>query len=104
MKTLGLNRPEFIRVLAEAMKYATPDKDQHVGDPAFVEVPLDRLLAEGYARELAVRIESREEGHVERLGQEKHGTSHISVVDGDGNVVSMTHSLGTPSGVITEGL
>ncbi|HEV3176780.1 MAG TPA: gamma-glutamyltransferase [Stellaceae bacterium] len=104
LKRLGHNSPEFIRVLAEAMKYATADKDQHVGDPAFVEVPLDRLLAKSYARELAARIESGEKAHVERLGQEKHGTTHISVVDGDGNVVSMTHSLGTPSGVITEGL
>jgi gamma-glutamyltranspeptidase/glutathione hydrolase len=104
VRRLGHNSPEFIRVLAEAMKYATSDKDRHVGDPAFVGVPLDRLLSKSYARELAGKIESGEKAHVERLGQEKHGTTHISVVDGDGNVVSMTHSLGTPSGVITEGL
>jgi gamma-glutamyltranspeptidase/glutathione hydrolase len=104
LRRLGHNSPEFIRVLAEAMKYATSDKDRHVGDPAFVGVPLDRLLAKTYARELAGRIESGETAHVERLAQEKHGTTHICVVDADGNVVAMTHSLGTPSGVITEGL
>jgi gamma-glutamyltranspeptidase/glutathione hydrolase len=104
LKRLGHNSPDFIRVLAEAMKYATIDKDLHVGDPGFVEVPLDRLLSKSYARELAARIEGGEKVHVERLGQEKHGTTQISVIDEDGNVVSMTHSLGTPSGVITEGL
>src|SRR5262249_22756672 len=103
-RRLGHNSPEFIRVLAEAMKYATIDKDRHVGDPGFVEVPLDRLLSKSYARELAAKIESGERAHVERLKQETHGTTHISVVDEEGNVVSMTHSLGAPSGVITKGL
>ena len=104
LRRLGHNSPGFIRVLAEAMKYATIDKDRHVGDPAFVTVPLDRLLAKSYARELAAKIESGEKAHVERLGQEMHGTTHISVADEEGNVVSMTHTLGAPSGVITEGL
>ncbi|HKX07440.1 MAG TPA: gamma-glutamyltransferase [Stellaceae bacterium] len=104
VRKLGHNSPTFIRVLAEAMKLATIDKDQHVGDPAFVQVPLDRLLAKSYARELAAKIESGEKAHVERLNQEKHGTTHISVADEEGNVVSMTHTLGAPSGVITAGL
>ena len=104
LRKLGHNSAGFIRVMAEAMKYATIDKDRHVGDPGFVEVPLDRLLSKGYARELAARIEAGEKAHVERLGQEKHGTTQISVIDEEGNVVSMTHSLGNPSGVITEGL
>ncbi len=104
VRRLGHNSPAFIRVLAEALKYATIDKDRHVGDPAFVDVPLDRLLAKSYARELAARIESGEKAHVERLNQEKHGTTHISVADEEGNVVAMTHTLGTPSGVVTEGL
>ncbi len=104
VKRLGHNSPAFIRALAEAMKYATIDKDRHVGDPAFVTVPLDRLLSKSYARELAAKIESGEKAHVERLNQEKHGTTHISVADEEGNVVCMTHTLGAPSGVITEGL
>ena len=105
LKRLGHNSPEFIRVMAEAMKYATVDKDLHIGDPGFVEVPLERLLSKSYARELAAKIEAGAIAHVERLGQkEKHGTTQISVIDEEGNVVSMTHSLGSPSGVITEGL
>jgi len=104
LRRLSHNSPEFIRVLAETLKYATIDKDRHVGDPGFIDVPLDRLLSKSYARELAAKIESREKAHVERLGQKDKGTTHISVVDADGNVVAMTHTLGNPSGAITEGL
>ena len=38
------NSPEYIRTVAEAMKYATIDKDTKVGDPEFVDVPIDELL------------------------------------------------------------
>jgi gamma-glutamyltranspeptidase/glutathione hydrolase len=48
---------------------------------------------------------TRRRARVARLGQaESPGTTHISVIDRDGNIVSMTHSLGMMSGVITEGL
>ena len=89
------------------MKRATIDKDRHVGDPRFVEVPLERLLDKAYAREQAAAIEAGEIARVPRYGdggRESQNTTHISVVDEYGNAVSLTHSLGMPSGVITEGL
>lgn len=102
---LGHNSPEYIRAYAEAMKWATADKDAHVGDPLFVDVPVERLLSKRYAGQLADRIARGEKAHVERLkNPESKDTTQISVVDEDGNCVSMTHSLGMPSGVITEGL
>ncbi len=105
LAALGHNTPDYIRIVAEAMKRATADKDRFVGDPAFVEVPLGRLLDKGYARDMAASIRAGESAAVERLGGgEAKNTTHISVIDEDGNAVSMTHSLGMPSGVITEGL
>ncbi len=104
---LGHNSPAYIRTVAEAMKRATADKDAHVGDPAFFDVPLDRLTDKGYARELAAAIERGEVAHVERYaggGAESRNTTHVSVIDDAGNAVSMTHSLGMPSGVVTDGL
>lgn len=103
---LGHNSPAYIRTVAEAMKRATIDKDRHVGDPMFVDVPVDHLLDSGYASELAAAIEGGEMAQVPRYGavRESRDTTHISAVDGDGNAVSLTHSLGMPSGVITEGL
>ena len=102
---MGHNSPDYIRTVAEAMKRATIDKDAHVGDPAFVEVPVERLLSRAYAESLAGEIRSGAKAHVPRVGQpEPRDTTHISVIDRDGNAVSMTHSLGMPSGVITDGL
>ncbi len=106
LASLGHNAAEYLRVVAEAMKLATIDKEARVGDPAFVEVPVEKLCGKAYAAELATRIRLRQKAHVSRLQgpAESKQTTQVSVVDRDGNAVSMTHSLGMPSGVITPGL
>jgi gamma-glutamyltranspeptidase/glutathione hydrolase len=106
LRALGHNSPEYLRVVAEAMKQATIDKDACIGDPAFVDVPLPRLLAKDYARETAERIRRGDKADVPRLnsGLASKDTTHLCVVDKDGNCVTMTHSLGMPSGVISDGL
>lgn len=101
---MGHNSTDYIRTVCEAMKAATADKDAHVGDPAFVEIP-PHLTQKGYAAGIATRIEAGERMRVTRLGQpESADTTHVAVVDGQGNCVTMTHSLGMPSGVITDEL
>lgn len=106
LRALGHNSSEYLRVVAEAMKQATIDKDACIGDPAFVDVPLPRLLAKDYARETAERIRRGNKAEVPRLnsGHVSKDTTHLCVADKDGNCVTMTHSLGMPSGVISEGL
>ena len=102
---MGHNSSDYIRTVAEAMKIATADKDNHVGDPRFVEVPVERLISKDYAIQQAAAISRGEKAHVERLGlSESPGTTHLCVSDSAGNIVSMTHSLGMMSGVITPGL
>ncbi|MEM6680295.1 MAG: gamma-glutamyltransferase family protein, partial [Pseudomonadota bacterium] len=101
---LGHNSTDYIRVVAEAMKAATADKDAHVGDPAFTTIP-PHLSDKGYAAQVAARIRDGERLSVPRLGTpEPRDTTHVAVVDREGRCVSMTHSLGMPSGVIPEGL
>ena len=105
LRRLGHNTPEYMRIVAEAMKQATVDKDAHVGDPAFVDIPLGRLVSKSRASDAAARIRAGEKVHVPRLGRpEPNDTTHIAVVDRDGNCLTMTHSLGMPSGVISDGL
>jgi len=102
---LGHNTPAMIKLVAEAMKSATADKDAHVGDPAFVDVPVARLTDKAYARARTDEIRAGRRVRVTRLpSSESPGTTHISVIDKGGNIVSMTHSLGMMSGVITDGL
>ncbi len=104
LAAMGHNGTEYIRHVVEAMKAATADKDAHVGDPAFVDIPA-HLTDKNYAAGIAERIRGGERMSVTRLGQpEPKDTTHVAVVDKDGVCVTMTHSLGMPSGVITDGL
>lgn len=104
LAALGHNSVDYVRTVTEAMKWATADKDAHVGDPEFVDVPLDRLLSADYGAELADRIRNGTRAEVTRMQGEPPDTTHVCVVDRDGNAVTMTHSLGMPSGVVTDGL
>ncbi len=106
LAAMGHNSAEYVRVVAEAMKRATIDKDQGIGDPDFLDVPVERLLSKDYAADCAARIKRGEKADVPRFdpAAQSKDTTHLSVVDGNGLCVSMTHSLGMPSGVIPDGL
>ena len=106
LESMGHNSHQYIATVAEAMKIATVDKDLHMGDPRYVDVPLDMLLGTDHAKNMAARIKAGEKTLVPRLnrGANNKDTTHVCAVDKMGNCVSMTHSLGNPSGVVTEGL
>jgi len=78
------------RRLVEAMGWAVADRELHVADPKFTDVPTGRLADKGYAA--AARAHDRSE------------TTHVCVVDDAGMAVSLTHTLGSASGVVTPGL
>ena len=102
----GHNSPEYIALVAEAMKIATLEKDRAMGDPDFVDIPVERFLSEDYAVTMSAKIRRGEKTEVPRFntGGESKETTHICVADEHGNCVSMTHSLGSSSGVVTDGL
>jgi gamma-glutamyltranspeptidase/glutathione hydrolase len=103
LAALGHNTPAYIQVVAEAMKIAGLDKETHVGDPAFQPVPVERLLSDAYADECAVRIRRGERASLVRATTDAPNTTHVSCTDAEGMVVSMTHTLAVPSGVIPPG-
>lgn len=107
LAALGHNSPAYIAVVSEAMKIATVEKDQRMGDPRCVDVPQAELLSEAFAARCAERIRAGVKTEVPRLnsgGPESKDTTHVCVADAAGNCVSLTHSLGASSGVITPGL
>ena len=66
LRGMGHNSPEYIRTLAEVMKIATADKDAHVGDPRFTDVPLERLTDKNLrGRTGGVHLEGRQEARGE---------------------------------------
>lgn len=102
---LGFNTVDYIHVVAQAMKAGFADRNNFVGDPAFVDVPGERLTSKAHARQWKHRIDRREKFDVgfDRAGNGP-GTTHLSIVDHVGNCVSLTHTLGYCSGVVTPGL
>jgi len=106
LSALGHNSAEYLRVVCEAMKRATADKDRFLGDPDFLDIPVEKLTSKEYAAGMAGEIKAHVKGNVPRFnsGMPSKDTTHVSVVDRDGNCVTMTHSLGMPSGVITDGM
>jgi len=78
-----------------------------MGDPLFVDIPMAELMSKEFAARMAQRIRSGEKTRVPRLNAgapESKDTTHICVADASGACVSMTHSLGSSSGVVTDGL
>ncbi|MCP3909985.1 MAG: gamma-glutamyltransferase [Actinomycetia bacterium] len=104
LAAMGHNSVDYVRTVSETMKWATIDKDTHVGDPEFIDVPLDRLTSPEYGAGVADRIRSGQKVSVPRVQGEPPDTTHVVAVDADGNAFTMTHSLGMPSGVVTDGL
>jgi gamma-glutamyltranspeptidase / glutathione hydrolase len=106
LRSLGHNSVEYIRVVAEAMKAATRDKDLFIGDPSFVDVPTERLISKDHCAAIADAIKRGKKAEVARFnaGLPSKETTQVSIRDAEGNCVSMTHSLGMPSGVVTKGL
>jgi gamma-glutamyltranspeptidase/glutathione hydrolase len=98
---LGRGSSAHLHVLGEAMKHAFADRARHLGDPDFVKVPLDRLLAPEYHAELARRIKdgavlaSNAYGSPEAPADlhRDGGTAHLSVIDAEGNAVALTTTI-----------
>jgi gamma-glutamyltranspeptidase / glutathione hydrolase len=94
---------EAARLRVEAMGWAFADRERLLADPKFADVPVEHLLDKAYAEEARRRVGAGER-FAGRPPIESPTTTHVSVVDGEGNAVSLTHTLGSSSGVVTEGL
>ncbi|WP_270936548.1 gamma-glutamyltransferase family protein [Falsiroseomonas oryzae] len=103
LAALGHNSPGYIHTVTEALRVALADREAHIGDPAFHPPPLDRLLSDAHADEVAARIRRGGRAGAPRPDGEPRDTTTVSVVDRDGMVASLTHTLGVPSGVIPPG-
>jgi len=102
----GWHHPDGLHLLAETMKIAYADRAEHLGDPDFVEVPVAALINPAYAAARRAEIEQQrarsaaevkaaDAETLERYSsyQESNDTTHLTVVDGDRNAVSMTYTI-----------
>ncbi|ENY79921.1 gamma-glutamyltransferase [Sphingopyxis sp. MC1] len=111
VKAMGANSAASLHVMAEAMKLGYVDRYRALGDPAFVTAPVGGFISKAYAAERAKLIDPARAKPIDAmpfgdpLRYESPSTTHFSVADKDGNVVSTTFTLGSDfgSGVMIAG-
>jgi gamma-glutamyltranspeptidase/glutathione hydrolase len=101
---LGHNSAKYILRVSLAMKAAFADRNRFLGDPDFEPDRVHWMLSPERITELRVLVDSGKPINVERGPRESKDTTQVTVTDRAGNWVSLTHSLGSSSGVITPGL
>jgi gamma-glutamyltranspeptidase/glutathione hydrolase len=91
---LGFGTVDGIHLLAEALKIAFADRAAATGDPAFVDVPVARLTAKDYAAVRRGEIDMAKPGApAAAVAAGSAHTTHVTVADGDGNVVAATQTI-----------
>ena len=99
LKEMGAGSSAALHLQVEAMRRAFADRAEFLGDPDFVRVPVAGLTSRAYADKLAGTIDplratpSSALGHGDPLPHESEETTHFTVVDREGNVVSNTYTL-----------
>ncbi|MXW22192.1 MAG: gamma-glutamyltransferase [Candidatus Dadabacteria bacterium] len=99
LQQYGHNSARYVHVLSETMKLAYADRSEYLGDPDFSPVPTEQLISKQYAKRLANRINpekatpSRYVKPGSPVSVQDANTTHFTVADRFGNVVSNTYTL-----------
>lgn len=99
INNFGQNTAYTTHIKTEAMKFVYADRSKYLGDPDFTKVPVAQLISPDYAKRIAQKIDinrvldSEEIKPGQYIDQESPQTTHFSVMDKDGNMVSNTYTL-----------
>jgi gamma-glutamyltranspeptidase/glutathione hydrolase len=99
LRSMGYNSAANYHVVTEAMRRAFADRAEYMGDADFVDVPVDTLIDKKYAQKRRESIDlthatpSSQIGHGQIAGPEPTETTHYTVADSEGNIVSNTYTL-----------
>lgn len=111
LPSMGRGSAESLHLIAEAMKLMFADHSVNVGDPVFVDIPLQKILSKEYAKELSAKIDlthaqayAPTEG-VEAIERNNGCTTHFNIQDQYGNMLSQTQTVRSwwASGVVVPG-
>jgi gamma-glutamyltranspeptidase/glutathione hydrolase len=89
---------QAVHLFTEAGRLAFADRARYLGDPDFVAVPVHKLLSNAYLNSRSSLITERSMGEALPGDTEATGTSHVSIVDRNGDAVAMTTTVESPFG------
>ena len=104
INALGHNSSDYINLLTEVMKHAYADRSKYLGDPDFYDVPINELTSPLYAKTIFNKIKLGTSLNSSKvlpgmyMDDESHETTHFSVADKYGNVISSTYTLNSTFG------
>jgi gamma-glutamyltranspeptidase / glutathione hydrolase len=112
LNALGYKSADYIHVVTETMRRGYADRAEFLGDPDFnPEMPVGKLLSKSHAGHLrnTIAMDKASPSDSSRFGQlyeSATNTTHLSVVDSEGNTVSMTYTLEQSYGckIVPDGL
>ncbi len=98
---LGFGTAEYFHLIAEVLKIGFADRNACTGDPAFVDIPVERLTSKEYAASRRAQIRPERAGDygastggvVPDVAAGSAHTTHVTTADADGNVVAMTQTI-----------
>ena len=98
LKELEFNSTGYVHLLTEVMRRTFADRAQHLGDPDFnSNMPIEKLTSKEFAknrfRQIDMNSASRSDSSTFGQPYDGNNTTHFSVVDKDGNAVSLTYTL-----------
>lgn len=104
---LAHNSAQYVHLIAEMEKRVFADRAEYFGDPDFVDVPIDKLIADDYIEARAAEVDRDAISSVDSVppGLESPHTTHFSIVDKNGNAVSNSYTINSyfGGGVVVEG-
>jgi len=96
IKKLGHNTPEYLHLLAEVFKQSFADRYEYAVDPDFNETPVAMIISKEYAKEISKNFnpeKARTDYNPLNKKDESISTSHLSVIDKEGNIVAATQTI-----------
>ncbi|MEH6518628.1 MAG: gamma-glutamyltransferase [Halioglobus sp.] len=99
LEDLGHNSAAYLHLLIESMKLAYADRSKYLGDPDFTPIPVTELTSKAYAKQQRKRIDENRATPATEISPgniapaESSDTTHYTVADSMGNVVSNTYTL-----------
>ncbi|MGB3863743.1 MAG: gamma-glutamyltransferase [Candidatus Aminicenantaceae bacterium] len=110
VKEWGHNSVPYIHHLSEAFRFVFADRAQYLGDPDYIHIPESELTSKAYGKQIASQIKpdhvlnAYPYGNFDEKENEKESTTHLCVIDREGNIVALTQTINLffGSGIIPE--